>query len=139
MFSVAIINHNCNKSIPSNRFIFHQFIFLNILFSVCGCNTQLQNIFKLRISLSRNVFSRDLENSFATLFCNIYMYTCMIYNCSVSDSKTVLLHVDDGSLSMQSGTLHAERIGYLLGCHSYGDVDREVRLLFVSDQLCCYV
>lgn len=53
----------------------------------------------------------------------------MYCNCFVADSEIVFLHVDYGYLFMQSGALHAERIGYLLGRHPHCDVDGEVRLL----------
>lgn len=55
----------------------------------------------------------------------------MYYNWYVTDSEIVLLHVDHGPLSMQSGTLYAERVGHLLGRHSHRNVDREVRLFIL--------
>lgn len=64
---------------------------------------------------------------FLSLF-RIFMYS----NFYVADSETVLLHMDHGYLSMQSGALHAERIGNLLGRHPHCDVDWEVRLFMLN-------
>ncbi|KAF3427288.1 hypothetical protein E2986_02331 [Frieseomelitta varia] len=43
----------------------------------------------------------------------------------VSGGQAVLLHVDDGPVSMQVGALYAERFGYLLGRHVNRNVDRK--------------
>ena len=46
----------------------------------------------------------------------------------VSGGQAVLLHVDNGPVSMQVGALYAERLGYLLGRHVNRNVDRKVNL-----------
>lgn len=56
----------------------------------------------------------------------------------VSGGQAVLLHVDDGPVSMQVGALYAERLGYLLGRHVNRNVDRKVNLTLLPLRVLSY-
>ncbi|XP_014469808.1 PREDICTED: uncharacterized protein LOC106741903 isoform X2 [Dinoponera quadriceps] len=58
---------------------------------------------------------------------------------TTTGSEIVLLHVDYGCFPMQSGALHAERVGYLLGRHSYRNVDRKVLCDSTPNESAIYV